>query len=149
MMKPTAPHKGQPAGDFCPGQHVQHCRGSFALLLARYHKTYPMVNLQVQSAPSGELLEGLITGRLDAAFVDGPLTIATLDGVPLCEERLVLICEADHPPVRGPRMWRAVRCSRSGAVAPTARAWKPGFPTSVWRWGEPSRSSLTKACSPA
>lgn len=62
-----------------------------------------MVNLQVQSAPSGELLEGLITGRLDAAFVDGPLTIATLDGVPLCEERLVLICEADHPPVRGPQ----------------------------------------------
>lgn len=57
----------------------------------------------MQSAPSGELLEGLITGRLDAALVDGPLTIASLDGIPLCEERLVLICEADHAPVRGPQ----------------------------------------------
>jgi DNA-binding transcriptional LysR family regulator len=71
--------------------------------LARYHKAYPLVNLQVQSAPSGELLEGLITGRLDAALIDGPLTLASLDGVPLCDEKLVLICEADHPPVHGPQ----------------------------------------------
>ena len=69
-------------------------------LLARYHRLYPAVNLQVQSGPSGELLEGLLTGRLDAALVDGPMELAGLDGVPLCDERLVLISEADHPPVR-------------------------------------------------
>ncbi|PSL95230.1 MULTISPECIES: LysR family transcriptional regulator [unclassified Pseudomonas] len=94
---------GQPAGDFVLGSMYSTAAIHLPRLLARYHKAYPMVNLQVQSAPSGELLEGLITGRLDAALVDGPLTIATLDGVPLCEERLVLICEADHPPVRGPQ----------------------------------------------
>jgi DNA-binding transcriptional LysR family regulator len=94
---------GQPAGDFVLGSMYSTAAIHLPQLLARYHKAYPMVNLQVQSAPSGDLLEGLITGRLDAALVDGPLTIATLDGVPLCEERLVLICEADHPPVRGPQ----------------------------------------------
>ncbi len=79
-MKPTAPCKAEPAGDFVLGSMYSTEAGAFAKLLARYHKAYPMVNLQVQSAPSGELLEGLITGRLDAAFVDGPLTIASLDG---------------------------------------------------------------------
>lgn len=94
---------GQPAGDFVLGSMYSTAAIHLPELLARYHKAHPMVNLQVQSAPSGELLEGLITGRLDAALVDGPLTIAALDGVPLYEERLVLICEADHPPVHGPQ----------------------------------------------
>ena len=73
---------GQPAGDFVLGSMYSTAAIHLPKLLARYHKAYPMVNLQVQSAPSGELLEGLITGRLDAALVDGPLTLATLDGVP-------------------------------------------------------------------
>ena len=68
-------------------------------LLAHYHRTYPAVNLHVQSAPSGELLEGLLGGRLDAALVDGPLELAGLDGVEFCDERLVLISDLDHPQI--------------------------------------------------
>jgi DNA-binding transcriptional LysR family regulator len=94
---------GQPAGDFVLGTMYSTAAIHLPALLARYHKAYPAVNLQVQSAPSGELLEGLLTGRLDAALVDGPLELAGLDGVPLCEERLVLITEIDHPPVRSAR----------------------------------------------
>lgn len=90
---------GQPAGDFVLGTMYSTAAIHLPALLARYHKQYPAVNLQVQSAPSGELLEGLLTGRLDAALVDGPLQLAGLDGVALCEERLVLITEIDHPPV--------------------------------------------------
>ncbi|SFH27556.1 LysR family transcriptional regulator [Pseudomonas sp. NFACC45] len=90
---------GQPAGDFVLGTMYSTAAIHLPDLLAGYHRTYPAVNLQVQSAPSGELLEGLLTGRLDAALVDGPLELAGLDGVPLCDERLVLITEADHPPV--------------------------------------------------
>jgi DNA-binding transcriptional LysR family regulator len=91
---------GQPAGDFVLGTMYSTAAIHLPELLARYHRSYPAVNLQVQSGPSGELLEGLLTGRLDAALVDGPLELAGLDGVPLCDERLVLISEADHPPVR-------------------------------------------------
>nr|WP_189684644.1 LysR family transcriptional regulator [Pseudomonas sp. SWRI92] len=91
---------GQPAGDFVLGTMYSTAATHLPDLLAGYHRAYPAVNLQVQSGPSGELLEGLLTNRLDAALVDGPLELAGLDGVPLCDERLVLITEADHPPVR-------------------------------------------------
>ncbi|AEV61525.1 putrescine utilization regulator PtrR [Pseudomonas ogarae] len=91
---------GQPAGDFLLGTMYSTAATHLPDLLAAYHRAYPAVNLQVQSGPSGELFEGLLTNRLDAALVDGPLELAGLDGVPLCDERLVLITEADHAPVR-------------------------------------------------
>lgn len=94
---------GQPAGDFVLGTMYSTAAIHLPALLARYHRTYPAVNLQVQSGPSGELLEGLLTGRLDAALVDGPPELAGLDGVLLCEEKLVLVSEADHPPVNSAR----------------------------------------------
>ena len=91
---------GQPVGDFLLGTMYSTAATHLPDLLAAYHRAYPAVNLQVQSGPSGELFEGLLTNRLDAALVDGPLELAGLDGVPLCDERLVLITEADHAPVR-------------------------------------------------
>jgi len=94
---------GQPAGDFVLGTMYSTAAIHLPALLARYHRTYPAVNLQVQSGPSGELLEGLLTGRLDAALVDGPPELAGLDGVLLCEEKLELVSEADHPPVLSAR----------------------------------------------
>jgi DNA-binding transcriptional LysR family regulator len=107
---------GEPAGEFILGSMYSTAAIHLPGLLARYHRTYPAVNLQVQTAPSGELLEGLLAGRLDAAMLDGPLSLAGLDGVPLCEETLVLITESDHPPVRSARdvTGRAVFTFRKG-----------------------------------
>ncbi|WP_175651381.1 putrescine utilization regulator PtrR [Pseudomonas sp. Marseille-P9899] len=107
---------GEPAGEFILGSMYSTAAIHLPGLLARYHRTYPAVNLQVQTAPSGELLEGLLAGRLDAAMLDGPLSLAGLDGVPLCEETLVLITESDHPPVRSARdvAGRAVFTFRKG-----------------------------------
>lgn len=107
---------GQPAGEFILGSMYSTAAIHLPSLLARYHKAYPAVNLQVQTAPSGELLEGLLAGRLDAALLDGPLSLSGLDGVPLCEETLVLITEPDHPPVRSARdvAGRAVFTFRKG-----------------------------------
>ncbi|MFJ4153901.1 LysR substrate-binding domain-containing protein [Pseudomonas sp. NPDC089752] len=94
---------GQPAGDFVLGTMYSTAAIHLPALLARYHQAYPAVNLQVQAAPSGDLLEGLLSHRLDAAFVDGPPSLAGLDGVPLCEEQLVLITSPEHPPVHTAR----------------------------------------------
>lgn len=107
---------GQPAGDFVLGTMYSTAATHLPPLLARYHQTYPAVNLQVQAAPSGELLEGLLAHRLDAALVDGPLSLAGLDGVPLCEEVLVLITRPEHPPVHCARdvAGRAVFAFRQG-----------------------------------
>ncbi|WP_248920996.1 putrescine utilization regulator PtrR [Pseudomonas entomophila] len=90
---------GQPAGDFVLGTMYSTAAIHLPALLARYHQAYPQVNLQVQAAPSGELLEGVLSHRLDAALVDGPLNLAGLDGIPLCDETLVLITSPEHPPV--------------------------------------------------
>ena len=90
---------GVPSGKFTLGTMYSTAATHLPALLARYHRTYPAVNLHVQSAPSGELLEGLLTGRLDAALVDGPLELAGLDGVEFCKESLVLISDLDHPPI--------------------------------------------------
>ena len=94
---------GQPAGDFVLGTLYSTAAIHLPRLLARYHRAYPAVNLQVIPGPSGELLEGLLSRRLDAALVDGPPELAGLDGVPLCNEELVLITEADHRPVHSAR----------------------------------------------
>ncbi|MGO2767561.1 putrescine utilization regulator PtrR [Pseudomonas taetrolens] len=90
---------GVPSGKFTLGTMYSTAAIHLPGLLAHYHRTYPAVNLHVQSAPSGELLEGLLTGRLDAALVDGPLELAGLDGIEFCEEHLVLISDLDHSPI--------------------------------------------------
>lgn len=91
---------GQPAGDFVLGTMYSTAAIHLPPLLARYHQQYPAVNLQVRAAPSGELLEGLLSNRLDAALVDGPPRLAGLDGVRLCDEVLVLITCPQHAEVR-------------------------------------------------
>ncbi|HBM65073.1 MAG TPA: LysR family transcriptional regulator [Pseudomonas sp.] len=91
---------GQPAGDFVLGTMYSTAATHLPALLARYHQAYPQVNLQVRAAPSGELLEGLLNHTLDAALVDGPPSLAGLDGVPLCDEQLVLITSPEHLAVR-------------------------------------------------
>lgn len=90
---------GQPAGDFVLGTMYSTAAIHLPALLARYHQAYPQVNLQVQAAPSGELLEGVLSHRMDAALVDGPLNLAGLDGIPLCDETLVLITSPEYPAV--------------------------------------------------
>lgn len=112
----SAVQGGVPSGKFTLGTMYSTAAIHLPGLLAHYHRTYPAVNLHVQSAPSGELIEGLLTGRLDAALVDGPLELAGLDGVEFCEESLVLISDLDHPPIDRARdvQGRAVFTFRQG-----------------------------------
>lgn len=95
----SAVQGGMPSGTFTLGTMYSTAAIHLPSLLARYHRTYPAVNLQVQSAPSGELLTGLLTGELDAALVDGPLELAGLDGIEFCQEQLVLISDLDRPAI--------------------------------------------------
>ncbi|MFB4392203.1 MULTISPECIES: LysR substrate-binding domain-containing protein [unclassified Pseudomonas] len=94
---------GEPAGDFVLGTMYSTAAIHLPKLLARYHQAYPAVNLQVQAAPSNELLEGLLNHRLDAALLDGPPRLAGLDGIPLCVEELVMLTSPEHPVVHSAR----------------------------------------------
>ncbi len=93
---------GEPVGDFALGSMYSTAAIHLPPRLAEYHRRYPAVNLQLQTAPSGELVESLLGGRLDAVLVDGPLDFDGLEGLPMFEERMVLVTENGHPPVRGP-----------------------------------------------
>ncbi|MBM7059471.1 LysR family transcriptional regulator [Pseudomonas sp. UL073] len=89
----------EPVGDFVLGSMYSTAAIHLPAMLVRYHQTYPAVNLQVQTQISGELMDGLLAGRLDAALVDGPLQHSELDGLPLFEEELQLITPIGHAPV--------------------------------------------------
>ncbi len=94
---------GEPAGTFVIGSMYSTAAIHLPAMLARYHRRYPAVNLQVHTLPSGELVDGLLAGRLDAALLDGPQTYAELEGIALFDEELLLITEAGHAPVRSAR----------------------------------------------
>ena len=95
----AAVQDGAPAGAFVLGSMYSTAAIHLPAMIAAYHQQYLSVELQLQTGPSGELIDGLLQGRLDAALVDGPARHDGLEGVPLFEEPMVLVTGADHPPV--------------------------------------------------
>lgn len=45
------------------------------------------------------MIEGVLSGRLAAAFVDGPVLHPSLEGVPVFEEEMVIIAPLNHAPI--------------------------------------------------
>ncbi|BBT15817.1 MULTISPECIES: putrescine utilization regulator PtrR [Pseudomonadaceae] len=125
---------GEPAGDFLIGSMYSTAAIHLPPMLARYHRAWPAVNLQVQTQPSGELVEGLVAGRLDAALVDGPLEYADLDGIPLFDEALVLITALGHGPV-------ASAADVAGAAVYTFRS-RCSYRKRLERWFAESRVAM-------
>ena len=68
-------------------------------VLAEYHRRFPDVLLDLSTGPSGELIDGVLAGRLAGAFVDGPVAHPSIEEVAVFEEELVLISAAQHAPI--------------------------------------------------
>lgn len=71
--------------------------------LSTYHARYPDVVIELLSGQPREMVADILSGELDAALVTEPLSDARLDAVPVFTEALVLVTEAGHPAIRGPR----------------------------------------------
>lgn len=69
-------------------------------MLAAYNQLHPKVDLDLSTGPSGTMIDGVLSGRLAAAFVDGPVLHPTLEGVPAFEEEMVIIAPINHAPVK-------------------------------------------------
>ena len=69
-------------------------------LLAAYNQKYAKVELDLSTGPSGAMIDGVLSGRLAAAFVDGPVLHPALEGVPTFEEEMVIIAPLGHAPIR-------------------------------------------------
>ncbi len=92
--------KGQePHGRFALGSMESTAAIRIPSLLAHYHQRYPKVQLELATGPSGEMFDGVLSGRFSAAFADGPLSHPLLDGCPAFEEELILMTARQHPKV--------------------------------------------------
>lgn len=63
-------------------------------ILARYHQSYPEVDLLLSTGTSEELIGRVLSYQLDGAFVGGPVEHPELEQEAVFEEELVLITEA-------------------------------------------------------
>jgi DNA-binding transcriptional LysR family regulator len=89
----------EPQGIFTLGSLESTAAVRIPGLLADFHQRYPKVELDFTTGPSGEMLDGVLAGRISAAFVDGPLHHPGLEGIELFEEEMVLITPSSHAPV--------------------------------------------------
>ncbi|MFG1175534.1 LysR substrate-binding domain-containing protein [Erwiniaceae bacterium CAU 1747] len=88
-----------PSGIFTLGAIESTAAVRLPPLIARYHQRWPQVELDLSTGPSGDMIDGIFSGRHSAAFVDGPPRHPQLEGVPAFSEELVLIGALNHPPV--------------------------------------------------
>ncbi|GHC81912.1 transcriptional regulator [Nocardiopsis terrae] len=79
---------------------TEQCMGvvEAAPLLHWYRERHPHVAINLQQAATGQLLDLVGTGRLDAALVAGPLdAVGGVRLLRITEEPLMLLTAADHP----------------------------------------------------
>ena len=62
----------EPHGPFALGSLESTAAVRIPEILARYHKQYPEVTLQLTTRTSGDLITGMLDGDYLAAFTDGP-----------------------------------------------------------------------------
>jgi len=90
---------GTPRGPLALGSLESTAAVRIPPVLADYHRRFPDVLLDLSTGPSGELIDGVLAGRLAGAFVDGPIAHPALEEVAVFEEEMVLISAAAHPPI--------------------------------------------------
>jgi len=90
----------EPQGAFPLGSLESTAAVRIPELLAAYNQLHPKVDLDLSTGPSGTMIDGVLAGRLAAAFVDGPVLHPALEGVPAFEEEMVIIAPLNHAPVQ-------------------------------------------------
>jgi DNA-binding transcriptional LysR family regulator len=93
---------GKPKGIFRLGSLESTAGSRLAPILARYHKLYPDVVVELATGTAGALVTRVMNFDLEAAFVSEPFTAPGLQTRPVFEERLVLITPKTMHAVSGP-----------------------------------------------
>jgi len=90
---------GTPRGPLALGSLESTAAVRIPPVLAEYHRRFPDVLLDLSTGPSGELIDGVLAGRLAGAFVDGPVAHPALEEVAVFDEEMVLISATHHAPI--------------------------------------------------
>lgn len=91
-------------------------------LLAQFHRRFPAVQLTLRTAPTADLVAGVLDGTFDGAFVAGPIDHAELTATTAFKEELVLVTA---------RRWTSLAALRAGTPNPVRQRWcsAPDAPT--------------------
>jgi DNA-binding transcriptional LysR family regulator len=71
--------------------------------MVQFHRDYPNVELNVTTAPTGDLIEKVLDGDVDLAFVADPPPDPRLDCQPVFREELVMVSSLGHRSIRKPQ----------------------------------------------
>jgi DNA-binding transcriptional LysR family regulator len=94
---------GAPAGALQIGALESTAATRLPPILARYHRRYPDVRLELVTGTSGALVARVMSHEVEAAFVAEPFTGDDLEGDPVFSEELVLITPRTFRRVKTPR----------------------------------------------
>jgi DNA-binding transcriptional LysR family regulator len=92
-----------PHGVFRLGTLESTAATRLPVVLARYHRSYPAVRLELSTGTSGALVDRVLRGEIEAAFVAEPFPAKNLETLHAFSEELVLITPKDHPRVASPK----------------------------------------------
>lgn len=76
-----------------------HTTGTYLLppILGMFHRRYPGVKLSLEIANTQQVVEHLLAGMLDTAFVEGPVQESGVVIQPWRVDKLIVIAAPDHP----------------------------------------------------
>lgn len=92
---------GAPQGPLRVGSLETTAAIRLSRLLARYAADHPPVDLSLVTGTSAEMVEAVLDGRLDGAFVCGPVSHPELDGEAMFREELVIVGAPHRSPAGG------------------------------------------------
>jgi DNA-binding transcriptional LysR family regulator len=110
---------GEPKGPLAIGSMETTAAVRLPPLLADFHRRFPAVRLSLRTAPTADLVAGVLDGSLDGAFVAGPIAHADLAATGAFREELVLVSA---------RRWSSLSELRAGTPesGPTALVFRTG-----------------------
>ncbi len=110
---------GEPKGPLAIGSMETTAAVRLPPLLADFHRRFPAVRLSLRTAPTADLVAGVLDGTLDGAFVAGPITHDDLVATSAFREELVLVSA---------RRWSSLTELRAGTPesGPTALVFRTG-----------------------
>ena len=110
---------GVPKGELAIGSMETTAAVRLPPLLANFHKTCPAVRLTLRTGPTANLVDGVLEGAFDGAFVCGPIDHPDLIAISAFKEELVFVSAAQ---------WKSLAALRKAtpAAGPTALVFRTG-----------------------
>lgn len=94
---------GTPQGTLKLGALESTTASRLPRVLAEFHRRYPEVRLELTTGTNDDLINKVADRRLDAAFTAEPASAGVLEHTPVFTERLIVISNIGHPPIRRAR----------------------------------------------